>query len=221
MASLVEPGAIDRVDAIALLRDIAVVLEHACHRGVIHCGLRPDRVVLTGRSRGFPICITDWSDARAHDAAPGPWAPSPAAWPYTSPELASGDPIDDRTDVFALGVIAYQLLTGTLPFDGESIATTSDGLTQHVPTEVRCTELPRELTGLVDQMLAYDRWDRPSAAEVRAELAWIAKALAPADDVVPNLVRIRQPRWTPALQFAHPEIDEQFEAIVTDDAEPS
>src|SRR5687768_6414168 len=178
LASLLAPGAIDRIDAIALLRDVADVLDHAYRRGIIHCGLRPDRIVLTGRSRGYPICIAEWGDARAHDAGHTPYAPSPASWHYTSPELANGDPIDDRTDVFALGVIAYQLFTGRLPFDGEGIATASDGSTQHVPTEVHCADAPRELTGLVDSMLSHDRWDRPSMAEVHGDLAWLADVLA-------------------------------------------
>src|SRR5882724_2794272 len=61
---LLAPGALDRVDAIALLRDVAELIDHAFRRGVIHCGLRPERILMTGRARGFPLCITDWSDAR-------------------------------------------------------------------------------------------------------------------------------------------------------------
>jgi serine/threonine-protein kinase len=159
---LFPPGAIDRVDAIALLRDIAEILEHAFRRGVIHCGIRPERILMTGRTRGYPLCIVDWSDARTHDAKLQQFLPSEAAWHYTSPELACGDPIDDRTDVFALGVIAYRLLTGGLPFDDGIIATVDDGTTQHVPTEICCPDAPPELTKLVDSMLAYDRWTAPT-----------------------------------------------------------
>jgi eukaryotic-like serine/threonine-protein kinase len=204
--NLLSPGAIDRVDAIALLRDIAEILEHAFRRGVIHCGLRPERVLMTGRTRGFPLCITDWSDARAHDAKLQQFAPSLAAWHYTSPELACGDPIDDRTDVFALGVIAYQTLTGGMPFEGGIIATIDDGTTQHVPTEIMCPDAPPELCKLVDSMLAYDRWDRPSSAEVFAELSWLADAFTTPIGTRPpaaGLLRIRRPRWTPALSFGH------------------
>jgi serine/threonine protein kinase len=200
VASVLSPGSIDRVDAIAVLRDLAEVLVHAHQRGVIHCGLRPGRIVLTGRSRGFPLCVSDWSDARAHDAAPMAYHPSAASWHYTSPELACGDAIDDRTDVFALGVIAYQLLTGALPFDGP-IATANDGTTQHIPTEVHCPDAPRELTQLVDQMLSYDRWDRPSGTEVRDELDFLADALSTQIPRESGLVRLRRPRWTPPLQF--------------------
>ena len=196
------PGAIERVEALALLRDLAEVLEHASRRGVVHCGLRPDRVVMTDHSRGYPICITDWCDARAHDADPQ----RPAASRYTSPELASGDPIDDRTDVFAVGVIAYEMLTGRVPFGGGVCAVVDDGTPQHVPTEVHCPDVPPELTKLVDSMLAYDRWDRPSIAEVFAELSWLADV--PTTPIVSRpraagSVRIRRPRWTPALSFSH------------------
>lgn len=203
--NLLSPGAIDRVDALALLRDLAEVLEHAYRRGIVHCGLRPERILMTGRARGFPLCISDWSDARAHDAKPQQYVPSQAAWHYTSPELACGDPIDDRTDVFALGVLAYQMLTGRLPFEAGILAIVDDGTTQHVPTEVHSPDVPPELTRLVDQMLAYDRWDRPSAAEVYTELSWLADALTTPIHSRPaaaGLLRIRRPRWTPALQFS-------------------
>ena len=195
LASILAPGAIDRVDATRLLRDLAEVIDHAHRRGVIHGGLRPSRIVMCSHKlRGFPLCLVDWSDARAHDALPAPYIAAPDSWHYASPELACGDPIDDRVDVFALGVIAYQLLTGTLPFAQRAV--THDD-TQHVPTEVHCPDVPRELTTLVDQMLAYDQWDRPSSAEIHAALVELVELVAtPAP--LPSLVhRIRKPRWTP------------------------
>jgi len=198
VATLVARRTADGINTLALLRAIAEVIDHASRRGVIHCGLRPDRIVLAGKSRGFPICVTEWGEARAHDAARSATAPSPASIPYTAPELVCGDPIDDRADVFSLGVIAYQLLTGALPF-GDGVPIPTDSTMQHVPTEVRCPDLPRELTGLVDQMLAFVRWDRPSAREVFGELAWLAEALAPAPPRPAHLVRVRRPRWTPEV----------------------
>lgn len=217
IASTLAPGAIDRMDVIALVRDLAEVLAHAHYRGVLHANLRPDKVLLTGKQRGFPLCIVDWSDARAHDASSSPNVASVASWYYTAPEVACGDAIDDRADVFSLGVIAYRLLTGILPFEGQVATTVDDGATQHVPTELRCPDAPRELTSMVDQMLAYDRWDRPSASEVHADLTWLSDALA-----MPSRgLRIRRPRWTPPLDFTPhdrlrvPELE--VETIVTDD----
>jgi serine/threonine-protein kinase len=141
---------------VALLRDMAEVLEHAHRRGVIHAGLRPDRIILTDRA--FPICIDDWSSARTHDAgAAVPTVAGPRR--YEAPELAAGDPIDDRADVFALGAIARERLPATTP---------------------------ALIAGLVEQMLAPDRWDRPSITEVRDALAAIP-------------VSIPRPRWTPPL----------------------
>ena len=194
---LLSGGALDPAHASALLRDLAEVLEHAHRRGVIHCGLRPDRIAVTGRTRGFPLCIVDWADARTHDTS----APPPVhAFPdYAAPELVNGGLLDDRADVFALGVIGYQALTGELPFDGVWIATVGDGTTQHAPTETRCPEAPPELCGIIDQMLAWDRWDRPSSAEAFADLAAIAADLAPALPRAPSMVRIRRPKWTPSL----------------------
>jgi serine/threonine-protein kinase len=196
VADMLGLGPLDPGAAAGLLRDLAEILEHAHRRGVIHAGLRPERIAATGRTRGFPLCIVDWSDARTHDTS----APPPVfAFPdYAAPELVNGDAVDDRADVFALGVIAYQALTGELPFDGVWIATVADGTTQHVPTEVRCPEAPPELTGLVDQMLAWDRWDRPSSAEAHEAFTQLAADLSPAPPGR-TIVQIRKPKWTPAL----------------------
>jgi len=170
-------GPLEVAVASGIVRDLAEILAYAHHRGVVHAGLLPDRVVLTARTRGFPLCITDWSAARTHDAQGiHMWEPGP----YTAPEVVRGE-LDDRADVFALGAIAYRAFTGTAP-DGAPISATAP-------------HLPRSLTTLVDQMLAYDRWDRPSSAEVRAELAGVV-AEPPPD------LRIRRPKWTPPLTFA-------------------
>lgn len=196
IASTLAPGAIDRADVIGILRDLAEVLAHAHFRGIVHANLRPDKILLTGRVRGYPLCITDWSDARTHDASAAPHTPSIASWYYTAPEVAAGDALDDRADVFSLGVIAYRLLTGVLPFEGH-VATVVDGTVVHAPTELRCPDAPRELTKMVDQMLAHDRWDRPSASEVHQDLTWLSDALS----LSTREMRIRRPRWTPALDF--------------------
>ena len=210
---LLSHGPLDPAHASALLRDVAEVLEHAHRRGIIHCGLRPDRIAVTGRTRGFPLCITDWRDARTHDTT----TPHPTtAFPdYAAPELVRGDLIDDRADVFALGVIGYQALTGELPFDGVWLATVADGTTDfdtRVPTQVRCPDAPPQLTRLVDQMLAWDRWDRPSSAEIFADLVSLAADLSPAAARPANVVRIRKPKWTPALHLG-----EGLPDIVADD----
>jgi serine/threonine protein kinase len=194
--------------AAALLRDLAEVLDHAHRRGVIHCGLRPDLVVVTGRARGFPLCIADWADARIHDTS----SPAPALTirDYAAPELIRGDAIDDRADVFALGVIAYQALGGELPFGGAGGGAPrgiDDGTRQHVPTAVRSPDAPPELTGLVDQMLAWDRWDRPSSGEALAELTWLADAIGEPAPRPSGAIRIRRPRWTPSHHLTSPGAD--------------
>ncbi len=180
------PGtdSIEPATAVGMLRDVAEILAYAHQRGVIHCAITPDKLVVS-RGRGFAMCITDWAAARAHDAST-PFTGE--LGPFSAPELRAADVIDDRVDVFALGVVAYRTLTGLMP------------AVQPVPTEVHCPEVPRELTTLVDQMLAHDRWDRPSAAEVRGELAWLAMALADKSGPV-QVVRVRKPRWTPQIDL--------------------
>jgi serine/threonine-protein kinase len=218
VSDLLAHGPLDPAHASALLRDIAEVLEHAHRRGVINTGLRPERIAVTGRTRGFPLCIIDWSDARTHDtSAP----PPPLVFPdYAAPELVNGEVIDDRADVFALGVIGYRALTGELPFDGVWVATVGESPAQVAPTSVGCPEAPAELANLVDEMLAWDRWDRPSSAEAFADLAAIAAELAPPAPLPPSGMRIRKPKWTPALPLGDGLPDIVADDVSDDKPEP-
>jgi len=189
IATRLGAGGFERIEVLSVIRQLADVLAHAHQRGVIHGGLRPNRIILCDRARGFPLCIADWSDARAHDAAPIAYTPAAGSWHYAAPELIAGERVDDRADVYSLGVLAYQMLTGALPARGPG---------EHVPTELRCPDAPPELTLMIDQMLAFERWDRPSAAEIRADLTWLGEMLATSP------LRIRRPRWTPELAFDEP-----------------
>ena len=195
LTSVIGQASTDRIELISLLRDTADVLVHVHKHGLVHTGLRPERILLTAKTRPFSVCIPDWSEARAHDAPGVPYVPLAGSWHYAAPELVSGEAIDDRADVFSLGVIGYQLLTNTLPFDRGAIAM-REAAGHHVPTEVRCPDAPRELTAMIDQMLSFDRWDRPTSGEVRADLTWLLESLAS------SMLRIRKPRWTPEVTFA-------------------
>ena len=198
LASLFTRRRIDAMDVLERVRDVAEILAHAHGHGVVHAGLRPDRILLARRPRGFVLCIADWSEARAHDAQPTPFVNAPGAWHYAAPEVVIGDVVDDRADVFSLGVIAYKLLAGILPFERGAIQTRNDGA-HHVPTFEVAPDAPRELCAIIDQMLAYDRWDRPASTEVFKDASWLVEALTSAR------MRIRNPRWTPQIEVAHPE----------------
>lgn len=147
-------ASIDRQQAVALMRELAEVLDHAHMRGVVHCGLRPDHVVLAERTH-----LVDWSTARAHDAAALPYTPTLASWHYTAPELQCGEAATDRADTYSLGVVAHQLLSG------KPYARGADLDLPHVPHDVVL---------LLAQMLAEDPGERPSCAEV------LGRAFAPA-----------------------------------------
>lgn len=204
LAERLANGPLEPIEVAALIRDVAEVLSHAHRRGVIHRALVPDKIVFTP-GRLFRLCITDWSDARTHDATTATaQIGTPSSRHYIAPELARGDVIDDRADVYALGVIGYQALTGVRPY-----ATPGD----HVPAAERCPIAPVELTQIIDQMVAADRFDRPSATEVNTDLGDLVMAFATAevteyeleddDGTAAATIRFRHPRWTPFHAFSH------------------
>jgi serine/threonine-protein kinase len=158
-----------------LLCEIADALAYAHLRGVIHRDIKPDNILLDGETGR--AMVTDFGIARAIEAGTrltvtGLAVGTPT---YMSPEQAVGDrEIDGRSDIYSLGVLAYQMLTGRVPFTaGNSVGLLMKHVNEH-PTPITDLrpETPKGLRDAIERALAKapeDRW--PTAATLRDALA--------------------------------------------------
>ena len=153
------------------LRDVADALAYAHERGVIHRDIKPDNILIDAQS-GRPM-VTDFGIARAVSegdsrlTATGIAIGTPT---YMSPEQAAGErTIDGRSDLYSLGVLGYQMLTGEPPFVANS---TPAILVKHIsetptPVEQRRSDVPPDLARVIMTLLEKDPVNRlPSAAAV-------------------------------------------------------
>ena len=169
-------------ERLRLFVDVCQAVQHAHQKGVIHRDLKPSNILVTVKERDPVVKIIDFGIAKAlgHDLTErtlvtrvGQIIGTPE---YMSPEQAerSGLDVDTRTDVYALGVILYELLVGALPFDLTAMA---DLAIRHA---IRETAVPRpstKLTSLGDTQDTIARFRRTTAdalrRELRTDLDWI------------------------------------------------
>ena len=171
-----ERGVLTCDDTRRILREVADALAYAHDRGVVHRDIKPDNILLdavTGRSM-----VTDFGIARAMDSsgdsrltATGMAIGTPA---YMSPEQAAGErEIDGRSDLYSLGILGYQMLTGEPPF---SAGSTPAMLVKHIserpiPVEQRRADVPADLARSVMMLLEKDPDNRyPTASALVAAL---------------------------------------------------
>ena len=112
-------------DIVYLFTSISLALDYAHQRGMIHRDIKPANILLDkrnplGRSMGEPV-LTDFGIARMQGTAISTLTSSVVGTPrYLSPEQAQGRPSDERSDLYSLGIILYELVTGTTPFRGDN-----------------------------------------------------------------------------------------------------
>ncbi len=153
---------------------VADVLDAAHTRGVTHRDLKPDNVFLTPEDASFRVRVIDWGIAHHLAGARFTNMNEAIGTPtYMAPEQARGGPTDGHCDVYGLGVVAYQALTGRPPFVG---STSVEILVQHLNRPVpalapRCPDAPYGLVDLVERMLIKNHEQRPTAGDVTRELA--------------------------------------------------
>jgi len=173
---MIEDRRMPVIEVATLIRDLAQVLEHVHRRGVVHCNLGAQAIVLDERvvggrgvgHRRFPVTIAEWGTARTFDSStPVPLLPQAPARPHTSPEQRVAGVIDGRTDIYALGVAAFRALYGTFPGSG-----------MHPPM----AGIPPMLAALVAQMLSRDLANRPTADKVVSAAEFVLATLDQADD---------------------------------------
>ncbi|MEQ8273343.1 MAG: protein kinase [Deltaproteobacteria bacterium] len=158
LASLLHrTGPLDIRLALAFIRHILAGLKHAHAAGLVHRDLKPENVVITERE-GSPIPkildfgiakITDRDGARSITKA-GMVFGTPR---YMSPEQAAGEEIDLRTDLYTLGVILYQMLTGHVPFDGGSTVQILSRVLTQPPPPMRLPHPNREAARAVEDLV--------------------------------------------------------------------
>ncbi|MDQ8165201.1 MAG: serine/threonine-protein kinase [Gemmatimonadota bacterium] len=198
--------------AIAILDDVAKALDYAHAHGVVHRDIKPANVLLSDSGHAM---VADFGIARAFGGTAGGTSTatgtgvvgSPA---YMSPEQWRGEKVDGRADQYALGVLAFELLTGSRPFKGDSM---QELLRMHLQDDAPDIisvrhDLPSRLTDPIRRALSKDPNDRyASAAEFVAALngATVAPArLASASTVAASAPTVRTPMPPPPVRARAP-----------------
>jgi len=193
-ARLQREGRLAVGETVSILRDVARALAYAHERGIVHRDIKPDNILLSGGA----AAVTDFGVARAIADAAGvrdraeraderPRTPSHlhgtitlvgtslGTPEYMAPEQAAADPsIDGRADIYALGITAYEMLTGTSPFRGRTPQQLLAAQLTEAPAPIGThrTDVPQALVALVMRCLEKDPASRPqSAAELVSALS--------------------------------------------------
>lgn len=165
-ARLSRGGRMHLRDSLIVLRDVSAALTHAHGHGIVHGGLSPDSILISGGS----ALVTDVGIPEVFRALRRPrtyMTPSETELVrYASPEQANGGQADTRSDAYAWGVIAYELLSGRHPFSGRSAP--RDMLIAHsdeTPAALaNDAKVPAAIERLVMRCLSKNPADRPEAA---------------------------------------------------------
>lgn len=161
------------IEGLAILREVADAFAHAHARGFVHRDVKPENIMFD--EQGFPV-LTDFGiakalDANTHMTRTGMTMGTPR---YLSPEQASGKPVDARADLYSLGIILHEMLTGRPPYDAEeSMAVIFKHVTEPIPV------LPPDFARyqpLLEKLMAKDANQRIGSA---TELIQAIDAIVP------------------------------------------
>ena len=163
-------------------RQILSALRFAHRHGIVHRDIKPHNVLVDGEGR---VKVTDFGIARAGTSQMTEAGSIVGTAQYLSPEQARGADVDQRSDLYSLGVLMYEMLTGEVPFSGDTpVEIAMKHLSQTpVPPSVKRHDVPRELDMVVMRTLAKDPDDRyQSADDMEADLDRVARGVGVAPE---------------------------------------
>jgi len=159
-----------------ILAELALTLEYAHREGIVHRDLKPENILLEISGESMRPMVADFGVAmrRSYDPPPGELRRSFGTPHFMSPEQAAGEvDIDGRSDIYSLGVLGYLMLSGELPYTGDTMlqlfARRAEG--RHRPLRSLAPDAPRDLVDAIERCLEpqpHDRWRH--ARELHAAL---------------------------------------------------
>jgi eukaryotic-like serine/threonine-protein kinase len=163
-------------------RQILAAIGHAHRNGIVHRDIKPHNVVVDPDGR---LKVTDFGIARSGASQMTEAGSIIGTAQYLSPEQAKGAPVDQRSDLYAVGVVLYEMLTGKVPFSGDTpleIAMKHLSKVPEPPSKLR-PEISEDLDMIVLRALAKDPDERyQSAEEMAADLSRVARGLGVSDE---------------------------------------
>ncbi|HEX7024604.1 MAG TPA: serine/threonine-protein kinase, partial [Gemmatimonadales bacterium] len=185
-----------------ILCDVVDALAHAHEHGIVHRDIKPDNIFLAGKS----ALVTDFGVSKALERSPGNPPVTGVGVTlgtpgYMAPEQAAGEQdIDHRADIYAVGVLAYELLTGRRPFDGESLRKLLVAQVVETPVPVRelRPEVPPALAAIVMRCLEKRPADRYGSA---SELLHALEELPTGAHTPIPAAPVRRPARLPVLML--------------------
>ena len=202
-----ERGPLEPREVERLLREVGSALEYAGARGVVHRDIKPDNIMLDESGR---FIVTDFGIAKSASAqrltAPGMSVGTPR---YMSPEQARAKELDARSDIYSLGVVAYECLTGRVPFDApEHFAIMLAHIQQPLPRPTLPTPEHERLYRIIERMMAKEAEARiQGSGELLGVLdgeVGVERTLAfaaPTDEHPTVRLTAERPRWARALAW--------------------
>ncbi len=142
-----------------IIAQVAEAIDYAHRKGIIHRDIKPANIIITTDEK---VKITDFGIAKIASSnltTTGQFLGTPN---YMSPEQVSGAPVDGRSDIFSLGVVLYELLTGRKPFQGDNLTAISYKIVHEdfTPPAELSSEVPPEFNPIVARAMAKDPWNR-------------------------------------------------------------
>jgi serine/threonine-protein kinase len=208
LAALGGAGMLSRAELLRVAVQVCDALGAAHAAGVVHRDLKPENVLLVPDPAGWKVKLLDFGIAKLQ-RPPEAFAATTRVGltlgtpQYCSPEQARGRAVDHRADIYSLGVVLYEQLTGFLPFEADNYA---DVLAMHLYDPPPPPEVEPALATLLLGMLDKEAARRPSLAEVRAQLlalvdAPVVATAAPTPAPAPAPAKLR-PRRAPLVAVA-------------------
>ncbi len=183
-AALERSPRLDLDIALPVLREVARAIQAAHEAGVLHRDVKPDNIFLLGQpGEPYGVKLVDFGFARLRDSTITATGTAIGTAQYMAPEQCVADEADPRTDIYALGVVAYRVITGFMPFDDG--AETQDWLAWNliappIPARSRVPSIDTDVEAVLDMCLRKDPANRyASMSEVAADLEALARGQTP------------------------------------------